>query len=144
MRVLVIGAGIAGLGAATYFARKGHDVEVLEAGTRPGGRAITLASRRGDRVDAGTQYFHSNYRRALALLREVGLDKQLSEVAGPTRFFDARSPSGHFDISHRLPWFPPAGLSNFKAIGLIARVLANWRDPFSLDYPAGLDATGAW
>jgi oxygen-dependent protoporphyrinogen oxidase len=144
MRVLVIGAGIAGLGAATYFARQGHDVEVLEAGTRAGGRAITLTSRRGDRVDAGTQYFHSNYRRALALLRDVGLDKQLSEVAGPTRFFDARSPRGHFDISHRLPWFPPAGLRNLKALGLIARVLANWHDPFALEYPPRLDATNAW
>jgi protoporphyrinogen/coproporphyrinogen III oxidase len=144
MRVLVIGAGIAGLGAATYFARKGHDVEVLEAGPRAGGRALTLTSRRGDKVDAGTQYFHSNYRRALALLRELGLDKQLSEVAGPTRFFDARSPRGHFDISHRLPWFPPAGLGNLKALGLIARALANWRDPFALDYPARLDAANAW
>ena len=144
MRVLVIGAGIAGIGAATYFARKGHDVEVLEAGDRIGGRAITLTSKRGDRVDAGTQYFHSNYRRALALMDEVGLRGQLSPVGGPTRFFDTRSQRGYFDISHRLPWFPPAGLSNLKALGVIARVLRTSRDPFSLDYPAPLDAANAW
>src|SRR4029079_8963059 len=144
MRVLVIGAGIAGIGAATYFARKGHDVEVLEAGDRIGGRAITLTSKRGDKIDAGTQYFHSNYRRALALMDEVELRKQLLPVAGPTRFFDARSPRGFFDISHRLPWFPPAGLRNLKALGLIGRVLRTGRDPFSLDHPARLDAANAW
>src|SRR5690349_359354 len=109
MRVLVIGSGIAGIGAATYFARKGHNVEVLEAGDRVGGRAITLTSKRGDTVDAGTQYFHSNYTRALSLMGEAGLGGQLSQVAGPTRFFDTRSQRGYFDISHRLPWFPPAG-----------------------------------
>jgi len=144
MRVIVVGAGIAGIGAATYFARKGHDVEVLEAGDRVGGRAITLTSRRGDTIDAGTQYFHGNYRRALALMDDVGLRKQLAPVAGPTRFFDARSQHGYFDISHRLPWFPPAGLSNLKALGLIGRVLRTTRNPFSLDYSAQLDAANAW
>src|SRR4029079_12525629 len=144
MRVLVIGAGIAGIGAATYFARKGHDVEVLEAGDRIGGRAITLTSKRGDKADAGTQYFHSNYRRALALMDEVGLRKQLSTVAGPTRFFDTRSPRGYFDISHRLPWFPPAGLNNLNAPGLIGRVLRARRDPFSLDYSPAADDANAW
>jgi protoporphyrinogen oxidase len=144
MRVVVIGAGIAGIGAATYFARNGHAVEVLEAGDRVGGRAVTLTSKRGDSVDAGTQYFHSNYRRALALMDESGLRDRLAKVAGPTRFFDPRSPRGHFDISHRLPWFPPAGLSNVKALGVIARVLASGRDPFTPDYAAPFDATDAW
>jgi phytoene dehydrogenase-like protein len=61
MRVVVIGAGIAGLGAATYFAKRGHDVRVLEAADRIGGRALTIARRNGrDRVDVGTQYYHSN------------------------------------------------------------------------------------
>jgi phytoene dehydrogenase-like protein len=53
MRVVVIGAGIAGLGAAAYFARKGHDVEVLEAGDRAGGRNVTLTSKRGDYMTGG-------------------------------------------------------------------------------------------
>ncbi|MPZ57869.1 MAG: FAD-dependent oxidoreductase [Rhizobiales bacterium] len=144
MRVIIIGGGIAGLGAATYFAEKGHDVEVLEAGSRVGGRSVTLTSRRGDRADAGTQYFHSNYVRAHALMRALGLDKELAHVAGSTRFFDQRTARGHFDVSHRLPWFPPAGLSNLKALGLIAKVLANRRDVFSLDHDPRLDDANAW
>lgn len=144
MRVVVIGAGLAGLGAATYLAAKGHSVVVYEADERPGGRNVTLTSKRGDSADVGTQYFHTNYRRALALMREVGLDAGLTRVAGPTRFFDARAPQGFFDIAHNAPWIGPAGWSNFKAAGLIARILLNWRQPFGLDYPAKFDGTDAW
>jgi phytoene dehydrogenase-like protein len=94
MHVIVIGAGIGGLGAASYFARRGHQVEVLEASSRVGGRNVTLTSRRGDRVDAGTQYFHTNYVRTRALMRPLALETQLTKVTGRTRFFDARASRG--------------------------------------------------
>lgn len=144
MRVIIIGGGIAGLGAATYFAGRGHDVEIFEAGDRVGGRTVTLTSRRGDRVDAGTQYFHTNYVRARALLRELGLESQLTKVAGNTRFFDRRMSRGYFDLSHRLPWFPPAGLRNFKALGLVCKALAQRQDAFGLDHSPRLDDANAW
>jgi monoamine oxidase len=41
-RVIVIGAGLAGLSAAYELTGAGHDVTVLEARTRPGGRVLTL------------------------------------------------------------------------------------------------------
>ena len=41
-RVLVLGAGMAGLVAAYELTQLGHDVTVLEARTRPGGRVHTL------------------------------------------------------------------------------------------------------
>jgi NADPH-dependent glutamate synthase beta subunit-like oxidoreductase len=37
MRVLVVGAGPSGLSAAYHLARRGHDVEVRDAGAEPGG-----------------------------------------------------------------------------------------------------------
>jgi len=43
-KVIVIGAGLAGLAAAWELDRKGHDVTVLEAQMRPGGRVYTLRS----------------------------------------------------------------------------------------------------
>ena len=56
MRVVVIGAGIAGLMAAQQLHNNGHDVVVLDKGKSPGGR---LATRRiGDAtLDHGAQFF---------------------------------------------------------------------------------------
>lgn len=41
-KVIVIGAGLAGLSAAYELTQAGHDVTVLEAQRRPGGRVLTL------------------------------------------------------------------------------------------------------
>lgn len=56
MRVVVVGAGLAGLMAARQLHNNGHDVVVLDKGKSPGGR---LATRRiGDAtLDHGAQFF---------------------------------------------------------------------------------------
>src|SRR5262249_18142672 len=41
-RVIVIGAGLAGLSAGFELTQAGHDVTILEAQTRPGGRACSI------------------------------------------------------------------------------------------------------
>jgi monoamine oxidase len=48
-RVIILGAGIAGLTAAYELGRKGYDCVILEASNRVGGRNLTL--RHGDTVD---------------------------------------------------------------------------------------------
>ncbi|NBU16056.1 MAG: FAD-dependent oxidoreductase [Actinobacteria bacterium] len=56
MRVIVVGAGLAGLMAARELTEASHDVSVLDKGRSPGGR---LATRRmaGARLDHGAQFF---------------------------------------------------------------------------------------
>ena len=56
MRVVIIGAGIAGLMAAQSLVENGHDVVVVDKGRSPGGR---LATRRIDNatLDHGAQFF---------------------------------------------------------------------------------------
>lgn len=55
-KLVVIGAGIGGLGAACLFARKGYDVTVLEKNPRPGGRA-NLFEVDGFRFDMGPSWY---------------------------------------------------------------------------------------
>ncbi|RBY95531.1 amine oxidase [Blastococcus sp. TF02-8] len=64
--VVVIGAGLAGLSAATRLAGAGVDVHVLEASGTPGGRVATEHVD-GFVVDRGFQVFNTGYPRAADL-----------------------------------------------------------------------------
>ena len=55
-RVVVIGAGVAGLATAGLLARDGHEVVVLEKNDRVGGRAGTV-EREGFRFDSGPSWY---------------------------------------------------------------------------------------
>ncbi len=58
-RVVVIGAGLAGLAAGYELMKAGHDVIVLEARNRPGGRVYTLRNfADGLYAEAGGQAFY--------------------------------------------------------------------------------------
>lgn len=55
-RVVVIGAGVAGLAVAGLLARDGHEVTILEKNGRVGGRAGTI-EREGFRFDTGPSWY---------------------------------------------------------------------------------------
>ena len=59
-RVIVIGAGIAGLSCAYELTRRGHDVAVLEASGRPGGHVRTFHDPFADGLyaDIGAEHFY--------------------------------------------------------------------------------------
>lgn len=56
MKIGIIGAGIAGLAASVRMAAKGHEVEVFEANTYPGGK-LSEFDLAGYRFDAGPSLF---------------------------------------------------------------------------------------
>lgn len=55
-RVIVIGAGCAGLACARELKERGFDVMVLEARTRPGGRLKTIPMRLSDSLGASNRF----------------------------------------------------------------------------------------
>src|SRR4051812_6255657 len=74
-KVIVVGAGLAGLAAAYELVSWGHEVTVLEAQTRPGGRVFTLRTPFSDGlfVDAGAVDFSNGYRNLLRYLKIFNL-----------------------------------------------------------------------
>lgn len=75
-RVIVVGAGIAGLSCAWELRRRGHDVTVLEASNRTGGHVFTFRSglTEGLYADAGAEQFtQPGYERYWGYVREFNL-----------------------------------------------------------------------
>lgn len=70
-RVLVLGAGLAGLRCALLLEARGCEVTVLEARDRPGGRLHTLYSVPG-RPEEGGSVIGRSYRRMLETAAQVG------------------------------------------------------------------------
>jgi len=72
-RVIVIGAGFAGLSAATALAEAGARVLVLEARPALGGRATAVTDRdTGERVDNGQHILMGCYDETLRFLQRIG------------------------------------------------------------------------
>ncbi|MGU3425063.1 flavin monoamine oxidase family protein [Microbacterium paraoxydans] len=69
--VIVVGAGFAGLTAASQIIAAGRSVIVLEARARPGGRAHTLQTRQGS-IDLGATWFWPNEDGVAEALRSAG------------------------------------------------------------------------
>lgn len=72
-RVVVIGAGWAGLGATYHLAKQGYDVTLLEASPYPGGLVAGWQTAEGRSVEGGVHGFWYPYRNIFSLVRELGL-----------------------------------------------------------------------
>ncbi len=79
MRIIIIGAGAAGLQAARRLSAAGHSVCLLEAGAQPGGRILSLPAGSGGftvSLECGAEFVHGELPVSLALAKEAKIDLQ--------------------------------------------------------------------
>ena len=72
-KIVVVGAGWAGLGATYRLARQGYNVTLLEAGSYPGGLVAGWKTPGGRSVEAGIHGFWYPYSNIFSLVRELGI-----------------------------------------------------------------------
>ncbi|HKJ23398.1 MAG TPA: FAD-dependent oxidoreductase [Myxococcota bacterium] len=135
-RVVVIGAGAAGLAAARGLAGGGCAVTVLDAGSRPGGR---LASADVDGVvfdPAGTLVATAD-RHVLALLAEVGATDRLIALGARGVAQTCRGRTALVDASSRLGVARIPGVRPLDALRLVRldRLLARYARHLDPDAP---------
>lgn len=72
-KIVVVGAGWAGLGATDHLVRQGYDVTLLEAGAYPGGLVAGWQTAQGKSVEAGIHGFWYPYRNIFRQVERLGL-----------------------------------------------------------------------
>jgi phytoene desaturase len=122
MRILIAGAGLAGLAAAKYLSDAGHTVTLLEKRDRAGGKVSSWPDTDGDWQESGLHVFFGAYRNLLRLLKEVGLEDNLAWKAHEMTF----SRPGGWLSPLRFPAMP-APLNGLTAVARNRGVLA-WPD----------------
>jgi len=78
--IAVIGAGPAGITAATLLARAGHAVEVFESHDHAGGRTRTVHFGDGHWLDTGAGWLTDFYPTTMSILRDAGIDQHLTPL----------------------------------------------------------------
>ncbi|WP_144638390.1 hydroxysqualene dehydroxylase HpnE [Bordetella genomosp. 13] len=125
MKAAVIGAGWAGLAAASTLRDLGASVTVFEAGRTPGGRARRVVHPEfGDGLDNGQHILLGAYTQTLALMRRLGRNPNALLMRRPLRL---ASLDGAFRLSAaRLPapWHAALALLTARGLGFSDKLAA--------------------
>ena len=131
MRVVVVGAGFAGLIAAWRLAQGGCDVLLLEARDRVGGRVWSQQLRPGDPgtvIERGAEFVLDGYDVLRGLLGEVGLDLADSAMSYYERELRGGAPVSTRQVADCAAWVAAAAAEAPPGSSLGA-VAAGWAGP---------------
>lgn len=100
VEVAIVGAGLSGLTAARALVESGHEVVVLEARDRVGGRLLSATLGEGVQVELGAQWVGSDHRRVQELAAGLGIGmfpqpkegRNLLDVGGTRRRYRGTIP----------------------------------------------------
>lgn len=139
-KVIIVGAGLAGLSAAYELAAAGHDVIVLEAQGRPGGRVLTLRDGFADglHAEAGATRIPNHHDFTLGYAARFGLALDPFRPGGASTVYHVRgeritsAPGAPVAWPHRLSpqerGLGPGGLRD-RYIGPVLAELGDVTDP---------------
>ncbi|HEY2260103.1 MAG TPA: flavin monoamine oxidase family protein [Solirubrobacteraceae bacterium] len=118
--VVVVGAGLAGLTAASDLVRAGHSVAVLEARDRVGGRTLNVPLGRGEVVEAGGEWVGPGQDRILARARAMGM-KTFKTYTRGSQVLDYGGTLSHF--TGLIPPLPQPDADDFsRLLSLIVKL----------------------
>jgi 15-cis-phytoene desaturase len=120
-KIVIAGAGLAGLTAAKYLSDAGYQVTLLEKRQVAGGKASSWQDADGDWLESGLHVFFGAYRNLLGFLKEVGLYDNLVWMPHTLTF----SQPGGIMSPLNFPQKLPAPLHGLTAIARNKGVLTN-------------------
>lgn len=119
MSVVIVGGGIAGVGAAIELKRQNRPFVLLEASDQLGGHQLTLEPYPGCAVDVGFIFGNKGYRGLLELVSELGL-----ETTKHTIQYTSATSDGNLLYSNAVTMAFAAEVARFYDI--IARMRPGW------------------
>jgi len=98
MRVVIVGAGLAGLAAATELVDAGHEVEIFEARPFVGGKVGSWVDGEGNHIEMGLHVFFGCYYNLFALMEKVGAIDHLRQKDHVHTFVNRGGHTGTLDF----------------------------------------------
>ena len=118
-RIIIIGAGLAGLSAGYELTQANHDVTILEARSRPGGRVHTLRDpfAEGVYAEAGATRIPNHHHFTLKYVKLFGLSLESFEPGDLRSVYHVRGKRIEVTPGRRIEW-PYSLTAEERALGL--------------------------